>query len=539
MSNESALRVGGIASLPHHLERLVAAEHDRVAAIEEGEKITYGQLREWARRTGAAFVALGLDRGDRICIWLPNSVDWMVASLAAHYAGCVVVPLNTRYRLAEAEYILAKSRSRLVITTSRFLGRDYVSEVSSLQPVLTELAHVVDVHGRPGALSFADLADHGGDDSEVARRLAAMNPDDVGDILFTSGTTGRPKGAMITHRAALHAIEVANESLLLRSDDVHLVISPFFHMLGYKYGWAYSVLLGSCVLPDAVFDAERIAKLVESAGVTVLSGPPTLFQSLLTFRNRSAYDLSSLRFSVTGSSRVPPELIRRMKSDLGIKRVATGYGLTESTGAGTFTRPDADIETVAHTAGRVVRDVELRLVRPDGTSCDTDEAGEIEIRGFCVMKGYFEDPLATEKAIDVDGWLHTGDLGAMDADGNLRIVGRIKEVVIVGGMNVYPAEVERVLIEHPAVRDVAILGHPDARMGEVPIAYIESPPGSIIDEAELTAWCRERLANFKVPRRFIQLEALPRNATGKVDRITLLSRGDTTQEDSAEVLPNG
>jgi HIP---CoA ligase len=515
----------------HYLEDVASRCPDRIAAVQDGARVTYEDLRRRSRQLARGLISIGVQPGDRIAIWLPNCVEWMVASLAAHYAACVVVPINTRFVADEARFVLAKSGARVLVTTSEFLRRNYVTESSSVKTQLPGLQFIIDVRdARSGATAWSSVMAAGmPEDGREEARLATVKPGDVGDILFTSGTTGFPKGAMIAHEAVVHSVIVANERLMLRDDDVQIIISPFFHMLGYKYGWAYSLILGSRVVPVPVFDAAATAQLVGEVGATVLSGSPTIFQSLLDLENRDAYDLSTLRFSVTGSSRVPPEVIRRMKSDLGIGHVATGYGLTESTGAGTFTLPGADIHTVATTVGRPVRDVELQVVGEDGTQCAPGEAGEVRIRGFCLMKGYIDDPLSTAEAIDSDGWLHTGDLGILEQSGDLRIVGRIKDVIIVGGMNVYPAEVERVLTEHDAVRDAAVVGRPDHRLGEVPVAYVEmgrssGPPGT----QELFEWCRARLANFKVPREITQLDELPRNSMGKVRKL-LLQDNQTTE----------
>jgi acyl-CoA synthetase (AMP-forming)/AMP-acid ligase II len=524
----------------HYLEDVASRCPDRIAAIQDGVPITYGDLRQRSRQLARGLIDAGVQPRERIAVWLPNCVEWMVAAIAAHYAACVVVPINTRFVTDEARFILAKSRAQVLVTTSEFLGRDYAAEASGVMTALPDLHMIIDVRDAgPGTTTWsrvmaAGLLENG---RELAR-LATVGAGDVGDILFTSGTTGFPKGAMITHGAVVHSVIVANERLMLREEDVHIIISPFFHMLGYKYGWSYSLILGSCVVPMPVFNAAATAQAISDVGATVLSGPPTIFHSLLDLENRDTYDMSTLRFSVTGSSRVPPEVVRRMRSDLGIQHVATGYGLTESTGAGTFTLPEADIQTVASTVGRPVRDVELRVVASDGAECAPGEAGEIQIRGFCVMKGYVDDPASTAEAIDGDGWLHTGDLGILELSGDLRIVGRIKDIIIVGGMNVYPAEVERVLTEHEAIRDAVVVGRPDHRLGEVPVAYVEMDEsrGQPAGTPALLEWCRERLANFKVPREITKVDLLPRNSMGKVRKL-LLQELEATQADEIFTTP--
>jgi len=289
-------------------------------------------------------------------------------------------------------------------------------------------------------------------------------------------------------------------------------------MFGYKYGWSYMIVVGGCTMAEPVFEPERVATLIDRYAVTVFSGPPPLFYALLALPDREArFDLSSIRFSLTGATIVQPSLIKDMQEVLGIDHIAQGFGLTETTACGTFTLPDDDIDTIATTLGTAVDNVEVRVADEHGNEVPHGETGEFQVRGFCVMAGYYGDPIATAEAITHDGWLKSGDLGTMDDQGYVRIIGRIKEIVIVGGFNVYPAEVERILCDHPQITAAAVVGQADERMGEVPIAYIEGT----IDPAEAIAWCASRLANFKVPKRVVVLDELPRNAMGKVRKVDL------------------
>jgi len=328
-----------------------------------------------------------------------------------------------------------------------------------------------------------------------------VSGDDVCDIVFTSGTTGRPKGVMMTHKQTLRAYAEWCDLAGLREGDRYLIVNPFFHIFGYKAGCIASLIRGATILPVPVFDVDRVLELVEREKVTVLPGPPTLYHSLLAAGDR--HDLSSLRVAVTGAADIPVELIRRIVSDLPFEHIMTGYGLTEA-GTATASRPGDSFEDIATTVGTPCEGVEVSVAAD----------GEVLIRGYSVMRGYLDDPAATAETIDADGWLHTGDLGTLDDRGHLRIVGRKKDMFIVGGFNAYPAEIEGFLLEHPAVAQAAVIGVPDERLGQVGKAYVvRSAPVSADD---LIAWSRRRMAGFKAPRSVEFLEELPLNATGKV-----------------------
>jgi acyl-CoA synthetase (AMP-forming)/AMP-acid ligase II len=330
---------------------------------------------------------------------------------------------------------------------------------------------------------------------------AEVSGDDVCDIVFTSGTTGRPKGVLMTHAQTLRLYAEWCDLADLREGDRYLIVNPFFHIFGYKAGCITSLIRGATILPVPVFDVDRVFDLVEREKVTVLPGPPTLYHSLLA--GQGGRDLSSLRVAVTGAADIPVDLVRRIVTDLPFRTVMTGYGLTEA-GTATASRPGDSFEDIATTVGTPCDGVEIRIA----------DDGEVLVRGYSVMRGYLDDPAATAEAIDPDGWLHTGDLGTLDDRGRLRIVGRKKDMFIVGGFNAYPAEIEGFLMEHPAVAQAAVIGVPDERLGQVGKAFVV-PRGALAAD-ELIAWSRERMAGFKVPRYVEFLEELPLNATGKV-----------------------
>ncbi len=505
---------------------LAAERYGARNAVEDGETtLTFTELEALARKAAKGFVALGLADGARVGIWAPALWEWMVCALGAHSVGGVVVPINTRYKGFEAAFLLSKSRARVLVTVNGFLGNDYVALLRESGEATPELAHTIVVRGEPpeGTLSlesFLRMGD-GVSDADARARAEAVKPDDVVDVLFTSGTTGKPKGAMCTHAQNLRAIRDWADVTGLREGDRYLVVMPFFHSFGYKFGWLVSCMMGCTVLPEPVFDVNVVLRRVEADRVSVLPGPPALYQSILIHPDASKYDISTLRLAVTGAAAIPVELIVKMREVLGIETVITGYGLTETTGIATMCRHDDDPETIAKTSGRAIPGVEVRIVDSDGRALPADEPGEIVVRGYTVMKGYFEADDETRKAIDRDGWLHTGDVGSLDARGYIRITDRMKDMFIVGGFNVYPVEIENLLLSHEAIAEAAVIGVPDERLGEVGMAFVVRRAGASLTSEELIAFCRERLANFKVPRSVRFLDALPRNATGKVTKFNL------------------
>ena len=397
----------------------------------------------------------------------------------------------------------------------RFLGADPVADLD--RGALPALRHIVRVPVEQADGDWDDfLAGPQVAPSEVDGRAAAVRPDDVSDILFTSGTTGRSKGVLCAHRQSLSASAAWAECGRITSADRYLCINPFFHNFGYKAGILACLQTGATLIPQLTFDPEAAMRAVQDHRVTVLPGPPTIYQTLLDHPARARYDLTSLRFAVTGAAIIPVVLIERMQSELDFDIVLTAYGLTEASGFGTMCRPEDDPVTVATTCGRPIAGFELRIDSPDETG-----AGEVQLHGPNVMLGYLDDPDATAATVDSDGWLHTGDIGTLDAAGNLTITDRLKDMYICGGFNVYPAEVEQVLARLDGVADAAVIGVPEPRLGEVGRAFVVRRPDADLDEKTVIAYSREHLANFKTPRSVVFLDALPRNAGGKVVKTTL------------------
>ncbi|GAA0961913.1 putative fatty-acid-CoA ligase FadD [Virgisporangium aurantiacum] len=502
-------------TLPALVEAAAAAYGDREAIVDGATRIRFAELAGQVDGFARAVMAAGVEPGDRVAMWAPNGWRWVVAALGAVRAGAVLIPLNTRYKGAEAAYILNRTKARLLVTVDGFLGNDYVGMLSTEDvPHLekTVLLNEWDEFIAGGARVTAEAA---------AARAAAIDGGDVSDIFFTSGTTGNPKGAMLTHAQAIALYTTWSDLAGLRTGDRYLLVNPFFHTFGYKAGVLACLLRGATIVPQAVFDVDASLGLIERERITVMPGPPTLYTSILNHPDRGKYDLSSLRVAVTGATTVPVALIERLHAELTLERVLTAYGLTETAGTATMCRPDDTAETVANTCGGPVPGVELAVVDADGKPVPAGEPGEVLIRGYNVMVGYLDDPEATKAAIDDDGWLHTGDIGVLDQRGYLKITDRLKDMYICGGFNVYPAEIEQVLAHHAAVAEAAVVGAPDERLGEVGRAVVVLRHGRTASAADLVAWCRERLANFKVPRTVEFVEALPRNASGKVIKSSL------------------
>lgn len=505
----------GQLTTPAVLDRMACDFADHLALVTPERSLTFGELRAEVRRAAAAIAGLGVHPGDRVAIWSPNTWHWVVACLATHYAGAVLVPVNTRYTAEEATDILARTRTPLLIAMGRFLGADPVADLD--RGALPALRHIVRVPVEQADGDWDDfLAGPQVAPSEVDGRAAAVRPDDVSDILFTSGTTGRSKGVLCAHRQSLSASAAWAECGRITSADRYLCINPFFHNFGYKAGILACLQTGATLIPQLTFNPEAAMHAVQEHRVTVLPGPPTIYQTLLDHPARAKYDLTSLRFAVTGAAIIPVVLIERMQSELDFDIVLTAYGLTEASGFGTMCRPEDDPVTVATTCGRPIAGFELRIDSPDETG-----AGEVQLHGPNVMLGYLDDPDATAATVDSDGWLHTGDIGTLDAAGNLTITDRLKDMYICGGFNVYPAEVEQVLARLDGVADAAVIGVPEPRLGEVGRAFVVRRPDADLDEKTVIAYSREHLANFKTPRSVVFLDALPRNAGGKVVKTTL------------------
>ena len=513
MSQELPRTIGAVVT--RAAERFGDAE----AFVDGDVTLSFVELAAEVQRVARAFIASGVAPGDRVAIWGPNCVEWAIAELGLHTVGAVLVPLNTRFKAKEAAYILGASRARLLFTVSDFLDTDYVALLADVDG-LDALEETVVLRGTAAAgttawVDFLARAERITPDA-AAERAAAVDGEDTSDILFTSGTTGNPKGAMLRHTAGIRAYDAWSTVVGLRAGDRYLIINPFFHAFGLKAGILASLIKGATILPQPVFDVPTVMERVPRDRITMLPGPPAIYQTILNHPDLERFDMSSLRLAVTGAAAIPVEMVRRMYDTLGFETVVTGYGLTESHGIATMCRHDDDPETIATTSGRAIPDVEVLVVDDDGNEVARGEPGEVVIRGYNLMTGYFEDPEQTAEAIDADGWLHTGDVAVMDERGYIDITDRKKDMFIQGGFNAYPAEIEGLLLDHPDIAQVAVVGVPDERLGEVGMAFVVATVGSRPDEAAIVAWAREHMANYKAPRYVEVVEALPMNASNKV-----------------------
>jgi len=503
-------------TLPRLLQRALDEFPDTEALVDGETRWTFRDLVTNVRRAAAAMVADGVRPGDRVAVWAPNGYRWVMAALGAVSAGAVLVPVSTRYKSAEAQWILHKSGATVLVVDDGFLGNDYLAMLGdhALRTVVTM---------RSG--DWDDFLARG----EHVNATVAVGPDDVCDMFFTSGTTGRAKGVLAAHHQTIAATTTWCDGVGLKQADRYLVTNPMFHTFGYKAGILAGLVRGATLISLPVFDVDEVLDVIERERITVYPGPPTIYVSLLDHPRRPAK--STLRLAVTGATIVPAPLVERMRAEL-LPNVIVAYGLTETCGMVSICDPGSPAEVLSRTVGKPIPGTEVEIWGPDGTPVPAGEQGEVMVRGFNVMRGYYEDPAATAAAITAEGWLHTGDIGFIGSDGNLRITDRLKDMYTAGGFNVYPAEVEHVLAAHHAVAEAAVIGVPDYRLGEVGKALVVPRPGTAPGSEELIAFCRQRLAGYKVPASVEMMGSLPKNAAGKVRKDLL--REQASAADGAE-----
>jgi acyl-CoA synthetase (AMP-forming)/AMP-acid ligase II len=503
-----------VSTIPTALRNAAQRFGDREAVVDERarvdeQRIDYRELHRRVRAVARVYLAEGVRPGDRVAVCAPNSHEWIEAGLAAGYIGATLVPINTRYTGPEIADLLRRTRATGFVVAGEFLGVDRLALLRAADPALLGELHCLLRIPEWDSIPERGISVPDGDLDAAA---AAVTGDTASDIFFTSGTSGRSKGAVSTHAQTLANAANWSEVVGVTEHDRYLIVSPFFHIFGFKAGVLAALQFGAAIHPAQTFDVTTAFELIARERISVLPGVPTVHQMMLDHPDRANYDLSSLRAATTGAATIPVVLIERMRAEL-YDRVLTAYGLSEAPVV-TMCRADDPPEIIATTSGRAVTGMQVRIA----------EGGEICVRGPNVMVEYFEDPAATAAAFDADGWFHTGDAGSLDAAGNLRITDRIKDMFTNGGFNVYPAEVEQRIALLPEVAESAVIGVPEPRLGEVGRAFVVLRPGRRLDAERVIAHCRAGLANFKVPRSVVFVTELPRGATGKVLKRVL--RGD-------------
>lgn len=499
---------------------------------------SYRDFNNHANEVAKALMAIGLEKGEHFAVWTTNVPEWPGLQFGSGKMGSALVTINTNYRAMELEYILQQSDARAIILIDQVKDHSFIDTLYEVCPELKDATpgqlksetlpqlHTVVVIGEkdyPGTYNyeqFLALAENVSDEA-LATRHSSLTPDDVINLQYTSGTTGFPKGVMLTHRNLTNnALNIA-ECMKLTNKDRLCIPVPFFHCFGCVIGTLTIVSAGGTMVPIQDYNPEVVLQTVQKEKCTALHGVPTMFISELNLPNIREFDLSSLRTGVMAGSTCPIEVMKDVIDVLGIKDITICYGQTESSPVLTQTRTEDNITRKVETVGRALPNTEVKVVAP-GTNEELPRGaqGEIVARGYCVMKGYYKNPDATAEAIDQDGWLHTGDLGTMDEDGYLKVTGRLKDMVIRGGENIYPREIEEFLYSHPQILDVQVVGVPDPKYGEELAAWI-IPKDSSLDEAGIRAYCTGKISRHKIPRHILFVEEYPMTASGKIQKFKL------------------
>jgi fatty-acyl-CoA synthase len=503
-----------------NLERTAAEHGDRPAIVSrhQGVRLSYAELDAEADRVARALLAAGLETGDRLGIWSPNRVEWAVVQYATAKAGIVLVNINPAYRTHELLYALQQSGCRLLVAAASFKTSDYVAMVDEVRGDLPELERAV-FFGTPSWDELLGGADAARVD-ELRARSASLDASDPINIQYTSGTTGFPKGATLSHHNILNNGFFVGEGCRIAEHDRICVPVPYYHCFGMVMGNLAATSHGACVvLPAEAFEPGAVLDAVQAERCTALYGVPTMFIAELDHPDFDSYDLSSLRTGIMAGSPCPVEVMRKVVDRMHMSEVTICYGMTETSPVSTQTGADDDLEHRTATVGRVHPHVEIRIADPEtGRTLPRGHPGEFQTRGYSVMLGYWNDPERTDEAIDQARWMHTGDQAVMADDGYVKIVGRIKDMIIRGGENVYPREIEEFLYSHPAVADVQVVGVPDERFGEEIMAWVIVREGATIDERELREYCQGKIAHYKIPRYVATCSEFPMTVTGKVQK---------------------
>ena len=534
-------------TIGRYFDRTVARCGDRpgLIACQQAVRWSYRELGEKVDAFAAGLIALGLKPGERIGIWSPNNAEWVVTQFATAKAGLILVNINPAYRLAELEYALNKVGCRALITATSFKTSDYVAMITTLAPELLHaraghldaaklpsLRSVIQIGPDtvPGAIPFANVYELGGaaERARSAELADILQFDEPINIQFTSGTTGLPKGATLTHHNILNNGYFLGEAMAYTEQDKVCIPVPLYHCFGMVIGNLACVTHGAAmVLPGEGFDPLATLQAVADEHCTSLYGVPTMFIAELDHPDFEQFDLSSLRTGMMAGAPCPIEVMRRCIRDMHLTEMTIGYGMTETSPVSTQTALDDPVERRVSTVGRAHPHVEVKIIDGEGRIVPRGTPGEFCTRGYSVMLGYWDDAERTKQAIDTAGWMHTGDLATMDADGYCNIVGRIKDMVIRGGENVYPREVEEFLYRHPKIQDVQVFGVPDQRYGEELCAWIKPRPGETLTAEDVRDFCRDQIAHYKVPRHIRFVDEFPMTVTGKIQKFIMRERMST------------
>ena len=503
-------------------------DHEALVVAHQGIRLTYRELDAAVNAVAGGLLELGIVKGDRVGIWSPNCAEWVYLQYATAKIGAILVNINPAYRTSELAYVLRQSGCRMLVSAPSYLTSDYRAMIEEVRGEAPDLEHVVYL----GELEWEALCARGAElpGERVAAAAAALTPSDAINIQYTSGTTGFPKGATLSHRNILNNGFFVGELCRYAEADRVCIPVPFYHCFGMVLGNLACTTHGATiVVPGPGFDAEQVLRTVEGERCTSLYGVPTMFIAELAADGFASYDLTSLRTGIMAGSPCPVEVMKRVISDMHMSEVTICYGMTETSPVSTQTRADDDIERRVSTVGSIHPHVEVKIVDPDsGATVAADERGELCTRGYSVMLGYWNDEERTAEAIDGDGWMHTGDLAVMDEDGYVNIVGRIKDMIIRGGENIYPREIEEYLFTHPDIIDAQVVGVPDVKYGEQVMAWIKLRPGATLTEDDVKDFCRGRIAHYKAPAYVRFVEDYPMTVTGKIQKFRLRDMGIET-----------
>ena len=520
----------------------VANEHPNNPALvlrHQNVVWTYSELQQRVDQLAAGLISLGIEPGDRVGIWGPNSAEWVLTQLATAKIGAIMVCINPAYRLYELEYALNKVECKALITDEQFKTSDYLGMLNTLAPELEQctpgqlesaklphLKHVIRMGSAKslGMYNFDEVCTHALDNdfSVLADLQSKLKPDDAINIQFTSGTTGNPKGATLSHCNILNNGYLTGEAMRLSPTDKLCIPVPLYHCFGMVLAVLACVSHGATmVFPGEAFDPEQTLQTVQDEQCTALHGVPTMFITELDHPNFGHFDLSSLRTGIMAGAPCPVEVMKRVISEMHMQDILIAYGQTELSPINNMTLPDDSLERRTETVGRAMPWVEIKIVDDAGHVVPVGQKGEICTRGYSVMQGYWNDPEKTAETIDASGWLYSGDIATMDASGYVRIVGRIKDMIIRGGENVYPREVEEFLYQHPAISEVQVFGIPDEKMGEEVCAWIQLNDDADLTADDVKAYCKDQITHFKVPRHIRFVSEYPMTVTGKIQKFVM------------------